>query len=525
MKKFLAILLSAMLMLSLAVPASAASVNNATSGHSYQAYQVFAGTQAATGVALGDVVWGNGVNGDALLAQLKNDYDYFDKCTSAADVADVLAGKADKCAEANALANAAADNRTSSFTVIAAGATEVQLQAGYWLLVDVTTIGNNYDARNSALLQVTQDGDINIEKKYNVPSVDKDITAVEDEEYSNGVEGADAEIGDDIEFTLTGTLPENLADYATYKYVFHDTLSNGLTYNGDVKVYLNSVSEDTQITSGFTVDPDTASSTGGGTLTITFANIKSNSNVTADSKIIVVYTAKLNNTANIGSTGNLNDVYLEYTNDPNHTGEGEPTTGNTPKDEVLVFTYELDVNKIDGASKETKLDGAEFVLLDRTQNKVATVVGDVLTSWVDVPAAVDGKITWPADTTLISENGKFIVKGLDSDTYYLRETKAPAGYNLLTSDIAITITATIDAADGEETDGSLDELRITINDEASEDGDIEKGIVEATVENNSGATLPETGGMGTTIFYIVGGLLAVGAAVLLITKKRMSAEG
>ena len=528
LKKLASILLVLVMVLSVTTTAFAADVTNNTT-HSYNAYQIFSGTQADNSVPLGDVAWGSGINGVAFLEELKTDTRFvkegtniFASCTTAADVAAVLGGYADKSGEANAFANVAAKHLTTTFTAIAADASTVDLATGYYLLVDTSAPGEG-DAMNSALLQVTNKGGITIEKKYEVPTVDK---SVKDTDNQWG-EAADWEIGSDVPFQLVGTLPSNYADYETYKYVFHDTLSTGLQYNGDVKVYVQNGETKTEITTGCTVDPAVAATAGGGTLTVTFTDLKAVEGVTATSKIVVEYTAKLLSTAEIGKPGNKNEVYLEYSNNPNHTGEGTPT-GNTPKDEVLVFTYELDVTKVDGQDADKKLVNAEFVLLNNNKTKVAKVTGGKFAEWVDVPTAgEDGTITYPAETTLTSgADGKFVIAGLDAGSYYLRETKAPAGYNLLKNDISVTITATLDKT---ENNPALTSLKLAVKDDKTDvaatesNGSVDTGIVATNVMNNSGAQLPETGGIGTTIFYVLGSILVIGAVVLLITKKRMSA--
>lgn len=527
LKKLASILLVLVMVLSVTTTAFAADVKNNTT-HSYNAYQIFSGTQAGNSVSLGDVAWGSGINGAAFLVELQTDACFvkegkniFADCTTAADVAAVLGGYGDKSGEANAFANVAAKHLTGTSTVIAANATTVELAAGYYLLVDTSTPGEG-DAMNSALLQVTNKGNITIEKKYEVPTVNK---SVKDTDTKWG-EAADWEIGSDVPFQLVGTLPSNYADYETYKYVFHDTLSAGLQYNGNVKVYVQNGETTTDITASATIVPAAAATAGGGKLTVTFANLKTVANVNKDSKIVVEYTAKLLSTAVIGKPGNKNEVYLEYSNNPNHTGEGTPT-GNTPKDEVLVFTYKLDVTKVDGQDAEKKLANAEFVLLNRDRTKVAKVTDGKLVEWVAVPnAGEDGTITYPDGTTLTSgPDGKFVIAGLDAGTYYLRETKAPGGYNLLKNDIIVTITATLDK---KENSPALTDLKLSVKEDkegaapTESNGNVDTGVVATNVMNNSGAQLPETGGMGTTLFYVLGGILVLVAIILLVTRKRMS---
>lgn len=524
-RKLASLLLALVMVFALATTAFAADVTNNTN-HSYNAYQIFSGTQVDSSVPLGDVEWGSGIDSAAFLAELQTDSRFnvgteganiFASSTTALDVSAVLGGYQDNSNVAKAFANVAAKHLTSDCTPIAANDASVNLDAGYYLLVDTSTPGES-DAMNSALLQVTNKGTITIEKKYDVPTVDK---SVKDTDNKWG-EAADWEIGSNVPFQLVGTLPSNYADYETYKYVFHDTLAAGLQYNGDVKVYVQNGESKTELNTGFTVDPDEAATAGGGKLTVTFENLKNITSVSASSKIVVEYTAKLLSTAEIGQPGNSNKVKLEYSNNPNYTGDG--TTSNTPEDEVLVFTYELDVTKVDGQETTKPLSGAEFVLLNSGKTKVAKVSDGKFVEWVDVPSAgKDGTVTYPEGTTLTSgSDGKFVIVGLDAGSYYLRETKAPAGYNLLKNDISVTIAATLDKT---ENNPALTALTISVDNGEATNGNLATGVVSTNVVNNSGAQLPETGGMGTTIFYVLGGVLILAAVVLLVTKKRMSMDG
>lgn len=514
MKKLVTLLLALIMALALVVPAAAATVENKT-GHAYEAYQIFKGTQSSDSYVLADVEWGSDIDSTQFLKALKTDgrlvdnanKQIFANCATAADVAEVLKTEADNSKVAKAVANLAAKHRKTTFTAsIAKDAKNVELPAGYYLLVDVTTPGKG-DAMNSALLQVTNKGNIVLDKKYDVPQVNKSVKDTDDQ----WGEAADWCIGSNVPFQLIGTLPSNYADYESYKYVFHDTLGAGLQYNGDVKVYVRNGSTDTELTAGFTVAPDKAATAGGGSLTITFDNLKTIKSITSSSSIVVKYTAKLLNTAVIGQPGNPNEVYLEYSSNPNFSGTGTPPTSETPIDTVLVFTYELDVNKVDGAETTKKLKDAEFKL-QNADGKWATVDNtNKVTGWVD---------TQDKGSILKTDaNGLAKIIGLDAGNYKLHETKAPAGYNKLKDPIDITITAELDK--GENTP-ALKALTIKVGTGAAEKGDVAKGLVSTTVTNNSGATLPETGGVGTTLFYIIGGVLMVGAAVLLVTRKRMN---
>ena len=498
MRKLFAVLLAVMLVMGLATTAFAATVSNTTSGHSYEAYQVFKGTQANGSATLGDIDWGTGVNKNALLNQLKADYNYFDSCESAADVAKVLENKSDNCAEAQALANVAAKNLTTTKTSIAANATSVELAAGYWLLVDTTTGDDDNNAntafgKNAALLQVTNDGDIVIGVKYGTPEVEKTVN------------DADVNIGDTVTFTLTATLPNTFEGYDTYKIVFHDTMSKGLAFKeiSSVKVDGTTLSvEDNQYTKSTAAGDNDAT-----VLTVTIENIQNYATDSDLSKlkgktVVVTYTATVDSDAVIGTDGNPNKVYLEYSNDPNWDGKGTEPTGDTPEKEVKVYTWEIPVFKYTGDNK-TALAGAKFSLYTDSDctKTVNLVAADSNTTTANVyKVCTKTGCTDHTHVTSITTNdsGKFEIEGLEQGTYYLKETKAPDGYNQLKD--AVTV-------------------------EIGKNGALTQNGTSATqveIENNQGSTLPETGGIGTTIFYVLGGVLVLAAVVLLVTKKRMS---
>ena len=227
-----------------------------------------------------------------------------------------------------------------------------------------------------------------------------------------------------------------------------------------------------------------------------------------NSVITVEYTATLNEGAVLGSKGNPNKVYLEFSNNPNQNQGGEPETGKTPEDVVIVFTYKTVINKVD--QDKNPLPGAEFAL----EKFVASAKGDVeykgvLGSW--------------AEKSVIKNNAGtiFTFNGLDDGEYRIKETATPAGYNTV-ADIYFTVTAEHEilsdnpALTGLSGDEGTGELIFT--------ADEQEGSLTTDIENKKGTTLPETGGIGTTVFYILGSVLVLGAVVLLITKKRMNME-
>ena len=479
-KKFASLLLALVMVFALAVPAFAATVANETD-HTYEAYQIFAATsQNGDGGSLGNITWGTGINHEAFLTALQGDErckvsgaNVFAACTSAADVAGVLAKNTSL---AGAFADIAVEHLTTTKTAVPASDENVDLALGYWLLVDTTTPGAG-DAKNAALLQVIENGDLTIQKKYDAPKVEKTVS------------DNDVNIGDKVTFTLTATMPSRLDGYETYKVVFHDTLSAGLAYDGNLKVTVAGVEK----TTDFTVEQT------GNTLTVSCSDVLALGAV-ASSKIIVTYDAVLDDDAVIGTAGNPNKVYLEYSNDPNWKGTGNEPTGNTPEKTVEVFTWKIPAAKIDGTTKQP-LTGAQFELYKSDNNTKVVVVGSagVYTVCTKNDSTADHSHVTILDT---DTNGKLTVSGLEKGTYYLKETLAPAGYNLLTGAVKVVI--------GE--NGV-----ITV-------GDATTTSTEVTVENNAGTVLPETGGMGTTLFYILGSVLVLGAGVLLVVKKRMGAD-
>ena len=503
-KKLASLLLVLVMVFALATTAFAEettysiTINNSTAGHTYEAYQIFTGDLAEKDGAkiLSNIVWGSGVSeaGQTALGD-------------AAAKAETLKTEADAKAFAKAVAPYLTTAAGSANTVTDGKYVISGLAAGYYLVKDQddSLTGDN-DSYTEYIIQVV--GNVTATPKSDVPEVQKkvkDINDSTDTTKTDWQDSADYDIGDSIPFQLKATLADNVSSYTTYKVVFHDTLSKGLTYNNDAKVYIDGTE-----TNGFTVTAD-----GTTTLTVSCDDVKAlgagNSSV-----ITVEYTAKLNENAVLGSAGNPNEVYLEYSNNPNKSENGNNETGETPKDVVIVFTYKTIINKVD--SENAPLTGAAFKLEKLIKGKDGAA----------------GTWTTVKEFTVDETTTSFTFSGLDDGQYKLTETKTPAGYNTI-DPIYFVIEATPDATADTP---ALTVLKAYLTDENGnkktevKDGetvnidlgtvDLTAGSITTTVVNKSGSELPSTGGIGTTIFYVLGGVLVLAAVVLLVTKKRMS---
>ena len=396
-------------------------------------------------------------------------------------------GDADAAAFAKLAQKYAKDNSITNQGSVTATSTTVSftgLDLGYYL-VD-TTLGTlcSLDTTNP---------NVTMEEKNEVPT---NVKTVEEDSTGNYGQKNDADIGQTVNFKSTIT-----AQAGAENYVFHDTMSAGLTLN-KASIKVNGVA----VTDGqgndvagdnYTVSYPSGDGSDGCTFEIAFAQSYLDT-ITAATTITITYSATLNENAVVGLPGNPNTSTLSYGNsgDESHT-----PSGTTPPSETVTYTWDLDILKYGNGNESNVLKDAKFVLLNNNKTKVATVVNGKITGWADVPTAGEGgSITWPANAVLTTgENGKIEIDGLDADTYYLRETQAPAGYNKLADDQEVKITGAT----------------------KSENGELTYTTVVAKINNQSGALLPSTGGIGTTLFYVVGGVLVVGAAVLLVTKKRM----
>ena len=406
----------------------------------------------------------------------------------------------------------------------------------------------------SALVLTSTKPNVEVNIKAELPVVDKKIIEEQDR-----VETNNAAVGDVVSYEVTSKVPD-MTGYTKYYFVLKDTMSLGLTFNQDVAITIGNqaLTKDND----FTV---TAKATANGTeIEIVFKNFISYKDQKGDA-ITLTYSATINENAVIGAAGNPNYVKLQYSNNPNKVVSGDPDNpdkpavpeGETPEEEVRTYVTGLKLIKVD--PEGNRLTGAEFTITGNKLNKVL-VRKDVYTQdengtyW----RLTDGTYTTqdPLDegveqskyesvtvkyakesvtevketqenvkaTAVVGDDGVLRFDGLSAGDYEITELRSPAGYNLLEKPFKITIDwtapenvsvpCTWTVSDTEAGDGYASSLE--------RGAQIVDGCIQIQVENKSGTQLPETGGMGTTLFYIVGGLLMTTAVVLLITKKKLS---
>ncbi|MBR5315614.1 MAG: isopeptide-forming domain-containing fimbrial protein [Firmicutes bacterium] len=507
MKKLVSLIVTLVMVLSMAVPAMAddglsITIKNATEGHTYEAYQVFKGdlTKDASGWKIANAQWGSGVTDAGKAAFGAAD-------VVAESLTDETVAKTFAVQLEAYLSGTKADSEYSSGKYVISG-----LDEGYYLIKDKdNSLQDDADAYTTYILKVADDTEL--EPKSSVPTSNKKVDDAADSlSAENGVlwqDSADYDIGDAVPFQLTGTLPENFGEYTSYEMIFHDEQSAGLTFNKDsVKVFVTHLQGMDQVAEGYEVKT-VGTHDSNCTFEIVIDDVRQLSDkdgkhiaVTKNSTIVVEYTSTLNENAVIGVEGNPNTMYMEFSNNPNHDGEGD--TGKTPEDTVIVFTYKAVINKVDGEMKALK--GAGFSLEKYFES----------TGWTLIKSIPAG------DTTV------FEFRGLDDGRYRVKETETPDGYNSI-NDFYFEIIAQHDTlSDAPKLtllhSNQIDEngVNVTENIIFAAEVDLTSGTIASKIVNKSGATLPETGGMGTTLFYIVGAVLVLGAGVALIARKRMN---
>lgn len=416
-----------------------------------------------------------------------------------AKLRDMSADDLNAFAELALAAAKTADIKEETATGAEGKATFANIPFGYYVIADITDATVDGEQIISAVMLDTTNSNVQLSIKADKPSITKKIDGDKDtDESTNGlVDYNNAAIGDKITYVLTSAVPETTG-YASYVYTVTDTLSKGLLFNNDVAITIGGETLEANKYAVAKVDVD-----GSTKVTITFDN-KVMVSAKANDEIIITYTATVDTDAVIGVKGNPNVVDLTYSNNPLN----ESQTETTPKDITRTFVTGINITKVDATTK-AKLEGAEFKL---TGTKLNTVV-------VTDANNAEGKVITKAENVVYSgvsdKNGIVTFEGLAAGQYAITEIVAPDGYNLLDKPVEITISWTAPADDSADCSWTV---------EPDSSADVKDGIVEVVIENSTGSLLPETGGMGTTILYIVGAILVVGAVILLITKKRMSAE-
>lgn len=530
-KKLLAALLAVAMVCAMAIPAFAEnSEGDVDSHHTYSAFQIFKGDVEGNNIKdfkISNVDWGSNIinNSDDFLNKLREADTIgplFTNAKSAQEVLAVISQWHDSddysIAFARFVCHYLYSNDANPTYVVRAGSNALTIpeaKAGYYLFVDTTDFSkdDSYHSYNSFLLMVTKGNwNVPITPKAEKPTVEKKVYDNPDGTSTGGFgSSADHAINEKFQFQLTATLPDSTNRaydyYDKYSVIFHDTLSEGITYDKDdeldsVVIKSNGNTYNITDSSKYTIDTTDLESQNSFVVNIDVKACAKDAgfDLNNGATITVTYTAHLNDKAYVntagGSTSNINKVYLTYSNNP----KDESSIGKTPESTpVYVYTYQLNNTKHQDTEKGPALEGACFRLYS----------DEACTDQSEVQLYQKDGFYYPIKDVLGKEavemksaaNGTFNVKGLDAGTYYLKEITPPDGYSACKV-IPVTIKADHSRNDQVNLEGS----------------NLTNDIVNIKA---GGITLPSTGGIGTTIFYVVGGGLMVAAIVLLVTKKRM----
>ena len=414
---------------------------------------------------------------------------------------------------------------------VAAGAFSTTLSGpqGYYLIVQTTAANDAGKTMSAVIVNTAGQAGVTVSPKKDTVTVSKKV-----QENMDGVNNpasednwgtaADYNIGDYVKFQLTGSLPTDYADYTSYEYTFHDTADQGLTFVNDtthpVKVYAvndnNKVELKQDTLTGYQV---LTSDINGETFNVKFADLKKAQaektgdtvNITSSTQIVVEYYAQLNENAVLGSNGNQNKVYLQFSN--NKYGEG---TGKTEEHKVTVFTFKLEVTKYGKTDSDKEaLNGAGFTLYKATKVNPA-----------------DSDYAKVGDEVQHTNGNVFDFTGLDSGYYKIVETTTPKGYNTI-DPITFTVTATYNFADepGTLTDLTVTDVKVGGVVSAEQTFTVNRGTGEAgtaqiktDVVDIPGSKLPSTGGMGTVLLYVAGiAVFVLAGATLVMALRRRNA--
>lgn len=516
--------------------------------HTYEIYQIFIGDYAEVdgNDILSNIVWGANGTGTGKV----------DEATL--DALEAVAGT-DKTDTDRLEVIERFANLDSEPFLSGKDTTYLNVPAGYYLIKDKDGSLNGTNEAYTLYVATVVNNELTISPKAGIPTPDKKIVEGNDKVSTN-----EASIGDEVNYEITGTMPSNIDAYTTYYYMFTDTLSKGLTYKeNSIKVTVN----DVDVTSYFYKEVGKYNETTGTTIEVGILDLKALSlltdpavgNITKDTKVVLTYTATLNENAVIAGDGNPNDVKLSYSNDPNNSGDGSVTppenpdkptpehpTGESPKIEVVTYTTELTILKTDEDNKflpgveftltgdgvnivlvteeifKEAADGEYWKLKDGTYTTTAPTVADDETDNTADYDSVDTKYTKTVGVVAkgngetktdvvgtVQADGTVTFSGLGAGEYTITETKTLPGYNTIEP---IVFTLTFNA-----------ETKTFVSDNASVTVG-EDNMLDTSIVNQKGSLLPSTGGIGTTIFYVVGAILVIGAGILLVAKKRMSSK-
>lgn len=544
MKKILALILALMMVMGLATTAFATDVTisgNGTIARDYEAYQVMTATN----------------DGDAYHYIVVEDYRA--ALVSALGISETTDEKILEAIRALPNAEAVRHFADDLYRKILADSTitpdktwsgtNATVDQGYWLIADVTNLSGTNETNSLVMLDTAGDSNITITAKPDYTTIvkktddenDSVVAEIPDhEDGKNWQDVSDYDIGDAVPYHITGQLANNITEYEYYSFKIVDSVSDGLDHIGDsIKLYVNGAPQTIKAAGaegdanwiyeisgktltiypnfGYTMNDGTekeASAANGGDFLKLFPAGTPHANVNS-STYTLDYSCTLNENAVVGNPGNRNDVKAVVSNNP----YGD-TFGETPLDTNITFTYNFIVNKVD--PKGNPLTGAEFTLykfigefVEIPEGKTAEEL--VQGGYFDHPAAnCWGKFVPVDRLTVNAEGTTFTFKGIDDGYYKLVETVVPDGYKQM-EDVEFHVVAKHALTGITElkavTKGGTNQ---TINANAA------TGTMTATIENHTGIELPSTGGMGTTVFYVLGSIMVLGAVVLLITKKRMS---
>lgn len=545
-KKFFALLLALLMGMGMVTTAMAdditITIKNEDGSHNYEAYQIFTGTLDPTSGIFTNVEWGNGVNKGELIAALKANATAFGTAFADIDgtnpdakaVAKILGGWSYNEANVKAFADEVSKCLTDSKTPFTYDSTQkvhtAQVGAlGYYFIKEVvpgTNDPNHTEGFTDYLLAVTNSAVI--EPKTSKPTFELTVDYRENGTYGKGV---DVQVDDPIYIRMTSKLPELYSDYKQYYLRYELTLPDGIVFPAEADNRLSQV----YLLHGDGTTTNAASTRYtvayvGNTVTVDIHDLKKGAMNLNDTLVFktkaILDTPKTFGKGGDASYGNIINGTMYFSNNMN---EKDPTTTNPSvdtvshakmTDSVSVYTYQVQFQKVDSLTTTTKLEGAKFKLY-RNITTETIVEGEKTTTTTKMYAKVDanGMITgWTpteseGSTVTSDANGNFLFKGVDAAAYHLEEVTAPPKYNKMEEPVLVTISATI-------TGNSLEKLSC-IADGTTTNGIPNEGLINnVPIRNTLGSTLPATGGMGTTIFYIVGGVLVLGAAAAFVMKRR-----